>query len=304
VNEGRRSVWARLGLLLVNLPVPGLALLRLGDGRRALLFLSAPLLAYLSIIAFYAAAPLSFIGYLVSSALLLALVAALYVSSSIMTWGRSLWTRRDRPWWSRWYSVILAYAAAVALLMLLVQIAHLFYKPYYLPSQGMAPTLVKGDRMVAAMGSVRAPRRGEILLFRIHGSIYVQRVAGLPGDRIAMRGGAVVLNGRPVPQRFVGEDAVEGPFGATRARRLIERFPGEPRPHAVYDLGRQPADDMPEQAVAPGHVFMLGDNRDMSADSRVPRIALGVEQLPIDRIIGRALFVTWNPTGLSGRDLR
>jgi signal peptidase I len=304
VNGEGRPVWARLGLVLLNLPVPGLGLLRLGEGRRALLFFSAPLLAYLSIIAFYAAAPLSFTGYLVSSGLVLALAAVLYVSSSTMTWRRSRERSGDLRWWSRWYAILLAYAAAVGLLTLLVQIAHLFYKPYYLPSQGMAPTLVKGARIVAAMGPVRAPRRGEILIFRVDRWIYVQRVAGLPGDRIAMRAGVVVLNGRPVPQRLVGEEVVRGPSGATRARRLIERLPGEPRPHAIYDLGRQPEDDMPEQQVAPGHVFMLGDNRDMTADSRVPVIEMGVEQLPIDGIIGRALFVTWDPTGLSGRDLR
>ena len=85
---------------------------------------------------------------------------------------------------------------------------------------------------------------------------------------------------------------------------LAERFPGEGRPHSIYDFGPNRVDDMPEQRVAPGHVFVLGDNRDRSADSRVPQPEMGVEQLPIDHIVGRAIFITWAANGRHGVNLR
>jgi type IV secretory pathway protease TraF len=80
--------------------------------------------------------------------------------------------------------------------------------------------LAKDDRMIAAMGPVRALQRGQIILFRVHDWIYVQRVAALPGDRVAMRDGIVLLNGTPVAQRAVGEEIANGPCGPTRVRRL------------------------------------------------------------------------------------
>jgi signal peptidase I len=305
VSEGRRSTPARLGLLLLNLPLPGLGLLRLGRWRQALMFFAAPLAACLLLIAYYAAAPeLSFSGYVVSSALFLALLATLFLSSLVLTWPASRERTGEVRRWSRWYSLILAYVAASASLLLLASLAHSFYKPYYLPSDGMAPTLAKNDRMMAAIGSVRAPRRGEIILFRVDDWIYVKRVVALPGDRIAMRGGIVILNGTEIPQRLVGEEIAQGPSGPAKVRRLIESFPGEPRDHAIYDFGQNVLDEMAERPVADGHVFVLGDNRDMSADSRVSHAQMGVEQLPIDQIVGRPLFVTWSSKGLSGADLR
>ena len=168
-------------------------------------------------------------------------------------------------------------------------------KHFNVPAESMAPTLVKGDRFVARMDGAGELQRGEIILLRVGKSTYVKRIAGLPGDRIAMRDGVVVLNGRVVPQRMVGTEA--------EARRLAERFPGEAAEHFIYDLGPQPFDQMAERIVPSGHVFVLGDNRDLSADSRVARIDMGVEMAPITDILGRPLFRTWGPSGKTGESL-
>ena len=104
-------------------------------------------------------------------------------------------------------------------------------------------------------------------------------------------------------QRYLRTDRIQASWQGLRARRLAERFPGEAAPHEIYDTGYSQGDDMAERLVAPGHVFVLGDNRDHSADSRFTRADLGVEQLPIRDIRGRALFYLWGPSGRMGEPL-
>jgi len=153
---------------------------------------------------------------------------------------------------------------------------------------------MKNDRFLAEMRPPSPLKRGQIVLFRRAESIYVQRIAALPGDTIALVNGRVILNGKPVPQQAAGTVAVSNPsmFGPT-AIRLREHFPGEDGDHFIYDSGPAPQDNFGPQAVANGHVFVLGDNRDNSADSRVPRAEEGVEQLSIADIRGTPLGFTW-----------
>jgi signal peptidase I len=189
----------------------------------------------------------------------------------------------------------LAVVLSVAGLALMVGLFYVLtsYKQFYMPAESMAPTLLKNDRLVAGLGAVEDMRRGDILLFRVGDSMYVKRLAGPPGDRVAMEGGVLILDGRPVPQQLVRTETVEDGYRSVEARRLRERFPGEASAHEIYDLGPTEVDDMPEQVVRPGHLFVLGDNRDRSADSRVSRASMGVEQLPLSDVRGRALFYSY-----------
>src|SRR5688500_14689614 len=132
-----------------------------------------------------------------------------------------------KPWWLRWYGLtglILVFGLFAALLL---GRALGFYQLFYIPSESMAPTLLKNDRIIASMRGPGALRRGDIVLVDSGFGTYVLRVAGLPGDRIELVGGLVHLNGRAVTQRLVGVDAIEGFPGSDRARRLAEQFPGE-----------------------------------------------------------------------------
>ena len=292
-----RPTLARIGIVLLNLIAPGAGLVRLGRWRAGLGLLLLIFVALgLRLIVYAFGPPLGFRAF---AALLILMLVALLVSlvlSMALSWRYSrLRSGGSAAWWSRWYALAALLLLSMAAANRLGAAADAEYKTYYIPSKSMMPTLVENDRLVVRKGIPADLCRGDVIAFQTPVGDYVHRVAALAGDRIAMRGGVVLLNGRPVAQREVGRATVEAWDGEPgEAVQLAERFPGEAQDHRIYDLGSTPQDDMPEQTVAPGHVFVLGDNRDMAADSRIDHDLEGVEQLPISRIRGRALFILWS----------
>jgi signal peptidase I len=293
VSEGRRGLPARVGIAALNLWAPGLGLLRTGPIRWAGILLTAYLGGLALLLAYLFLAPtLDFRAY--AAVLLVVSIGGLVLvgGSITLSWRRSC-DRAALPSWSRWYSIL---AIALAVWLVSAGIGEAWrrcYKNFYLPSEGMAPTLAKNDRFVAAMRNWGPLRRGDVILCAVGDSIYVKRVAALPGDTIAMRGGTVILNGRAVPQRFLREEFAPPSGEPQPARRLAERFPGEAAEHEIYDTGPSPVDEWAERRIPPGFVFVLGDHRDRSADSRIPRAEGGVDLLPMAEVRGRPLFYYW-----------
>jgi signal peptidase I len=210
-------------------------------------------------------------------------------------------------------------AAAIILIVLAAKTA--IAEPYYVPSGSMEPTLQIGDELLATKypyGYSSAslppfinlpdtqrilaalPARGDVVVFRWPGDrsqIWVKRVVGLPGDRIALRNGRVWINGAPVGLQADGTGQAESEDGSLEPiARFIETLPGDHK-HTIFKhaaIGM--FDNMPELTVPPDHLFVMGDNRDNSADSRVPLDEGGVGLLPVSNLVGRvdALVGSWD----------
>jgi signal peptidase I len=295
VSEEARRAAARIGIAALNLVAPGLGLLRVQAGRAAALFLIAPLAPLALVIIAYLILPtLTFASWATVLGLALAALLAVYVIAIVRSWRLSARLLPPGPWWSRWYGMTAILLVLWTLTALLPDFTQSTYKSFYIPSESMLPTFEVGDKVVARMSPPAALSRGDLILAdNGSGSIYLKRVAGLPGDRIGVIDGIVTLNGRPVAQRLVGQDRVRPDMYGNIVRRLAEQFPGEASPHEIYDAGDSSGDHFDEVTVAPGHVFLLGDNRDHSADSRFSHEEQGLEQVALSDVRGTPLFFYW-----------
>ncbi|KXV23967.1 signal peptidase I [Gluconobacter japonicus] len=192
---------------------------------------------------------------------------------------------------------------------------------YVVPSASMEPTLEIGDEIIAAVPSygwgtanlpfaarlsvlphfrlfTRLPHRGDVVVFRAPANLnetWVKRVIGLPGDTIALSNGRVVLNGKTLPWHDKGQGQAElHPGISTPARRYEETFPDGSH-HDILKLTTiGTLDTVPMFTVPAGKLFVMGDNRDDSADSRVPVEDGGVGLLPVWNLQGEVTTVLFS----------
>ncbi|HET9335660.1 MAG TPA: signal peptidase I [Sphingomicrobium sp.] len=163
------------------------------------------------------------------------------------------------------------------------------------------------------------PKRGDVVVFEGPGGAdVVKRVMGVPGDVIAVRSGRVILNGREVPREQLPDylmtvspnspcRVVPPAIAMTRPApdgrpacvypRYRETLPGGPSYEVLDQTDSSFADNYGPVTVPVGHVFVMGDNRDDSQDSRYAVIEGGMGFVPLDRIVGRAEHAFWSTDG-------
>ncbi len=196
----------------------------------------------------------------------------------------------------------------IALLIALV-IRSLLFQPFNIPSGSMMGTLLVGDylfvskftygysRYALPFGIIpfpgrimgRTPERGDVVVFKLpsdNRTDYIKRVVGLPGDRIQVTNGILFINGTAVPRARVEDFAYRFHDGRIAyVPQYRETLPNGVEYLTLDATPQGPADNTGIYVVPEGHLFMMGDNRDNSADSREPG-AVGF--VPVENVVGRA----------------
>ena len=225
-------------------------------------------------------------------------------------------------------------------LVLIVAIFRSFiFSPFNIPSESMLPRLENGDYLLAAKWPygyssfslpfsapllpsrifASQPERGDVVIFKqppLNELDYIKRVIGLPGDTVQMVDGVLYLNGEAIPklrgpdfeirvsantQCYSAQFAAKLPDGTDVCRypRYQEVLPGG-KSYYVLDLGPRPQDDTSPVIVPEGKLFLLGDNRDNSEDSRFEAVpGGGIGLVPQDNLVGRATVMMFSTDGSS-----
>jgi signal peptidase I len=207
---------------------------------------------------------------------------------------------------TREYAESIGVALGVALLLRAFVV-----EAFQIPSGSMIPTLEVGDHIFVSkfaysigvpftnskIAEFKPPARGDVIVFKYprgQDTDYIKRVIGLPGDRIEVRDNVVLINGKPMeraevnsPCKYEDHSQTSGDFDVTRECTLwIERL--DDKSHNLLQNPRQAPSQFGPMVVPPRSVFVMGDNRDNSNDSRV------WGTVPFELIKGRALIVWWS----------
>lgn len=190
------------------------------------------------------------------------------------------------------------------------------WKPFWIPGEDMKPALLPGDYLFSTREAGELPARGDVIVFGHPrgGQDYIKRVIGLPGDRVQMIDGVVHLNGAPLQTEAAGtlteRFEPQGPDGSIPRcanapvaaggdchRDLVRETLPDGRSYLTLNIGDGFLDNTPILAVPEGHLFVMGDNRDNSMDSRVPVGAGGFGFVPVEHVRGRTTWILFSSAG-------
>lgn len=198
--------------------------------------------------------------------------------------------------------LVMDYARAFFPVLVIVFILRSFlFEPFRIPSGSLEPTLLTGDFILVnkfnygvrlpvlhkKIYDYRSPSRGDIIVFRWPPNPsydFIKRVVGIPGDHISYINKELVVNGKKIPQTFLQKSVAQDESGAEwPADEKLEDLTGIS--HHIYVNPTKSSHDYQDIIVPPGMYFVMGDNRDDSADSRYWGF------VPEKNIVGKATLV-------------
>ena len=218
--------------------------------------------------------------------------------------------RQKKSFYKEWIEPFLI-AAVVALF-----IRQFVVEAFKIPSGSMIPTLTIGDHLLVnkflygpripftdiRFFSGKEPKRGDIIVFKFpedESKNFIKRVVGVPQDKIEIKKGMLLINDLPVPVTDVGNagDKEQGLVQQPGWPRLLDEQLGNVT-HRIQYLYDQRETNFGPVLVPKESVFVMGDNRDNSQDSRVWKF------VKYEKILGKALIIYWSWDGNNGRWLR
>jgi len=198
-----------------------------------------------------------------------------------------------RKWYASWPA---AFGLGVILPIILPLMMKLFlFESYHAASVSMLPTLrPEEDFFVSktAYSVTHTPQLGDIVIFAANGRAQVKRIVGLPGDKVQMKDGILLINEKPVKRKYIKEEDFADPLGRNVTYKRYKETLPDGYEHDIYEISDDaPLDNTEPFTVPDNQYFMMGDNRDQSLDSRAGEEVGFVEQ---QQIIGKAAYIYWN----------
>jgi len=252
-RQRRRSRFGAIALMLLAHPLAGAGFYVLGRPRRFVAWTAAGVFwTALMVIAVRASLPKVFLVAVVGT--IVTLLCAL--GATVLT--KPGEAPAARVWPVAIALIVVAHGGGFA-------IKHWLAEGFQIPSGTMMPALLVGDHIMVKKGS--DVQRGDIVVFKFpqdHRTDYVKRVAAIGGDTIEVRDGVPSINGVPLAQQPIEQPCP--PLEEPADCKLV-RETNAGRSYTIMITG-YPAPDFPRWRVAAGEIFVLGDNRDNSYDSR------------------------------------
>ncbi|WP_256761453.1 signal peptidase I [Cohnella sp. WQ 127256] len=186
----------------------------------------------------------------------------------------------NQPNTSRAGKELTEWIKALAIAGILVFVIRWFLvSPFIVDGPSMQPNFLNRERIIVnkILYDIREPKRGEVIVFHVpdEGRDFIKRVIGVPGDTVKVEGDQVYINGEPLDETYL-----KSAYDEAHAAGVLYNKQNDERSNF-------PNNEFPEGTVPEGTVFVMGDNRSNSEDSRM------IGYIQMDEIVGRADLIFW-----------